>query len=180
MKGKKGKKGNNTNIVLIGFMGVGKGRTARMLAEKTGMFAVDCDDLIESYGNTKVKKIFSQFGEPRFRELERKVAHWLEKQVSHTIISTGGGFFNVPNIRKIGTVVYLHLDFDRILDSIYAHPNMKKKIKKRPLLKDLDKARALLKERLPLYRDIADIEIKIGGRTIEDIADDIIRQAVLK
>ena len=62
------------NIVLIGFMGVGKGRTARMLAEKTGRFAVDCDDLIESFSNVKVKKIFAQFGEPRFRELEREVA----------------------------------------------------------------------------------------------------------
>ena len=44
------------NIVLIGFMGVGKGRTARTLAEKTGMFAVDCDDLIESFANGKVRR----------------------------------------------------------------------------------------------------------------------------
>lgn len=168
------------NIVLIGFMGVGKGRTARMLAEKTGMFGVDCDDLIESFANEKVKKIFSKFGEPRFRELERQVAIWLENQVCHTIISTGGGFFKVPNIRKIGTVVYLHLDFDQILDGIYAHPNAKKKIKKRPLLKDLDNARALFEERLPLYRDIAAIEIQVGGRTLEDIAGDIIHQAGLK
>jgi shikimate kinase len=168
------------NVVLVGFMGVGKGRTARMLAEKTGMFAVDCDDLIESFANNKVKKIFSKFGEPRFRELERQVAIWLENQVSDTIISTGGGFFNVPNIRKIGTVVYLHSDFDQILDGIHAHPNAKKKIKKRPLLKDLDKAKALFEERLPLYRDVAAIEIQVGGRSIEDIAGDIIHHAGLK
>ena len=57
------------NIVLIGFMGVGKGRIARMLAAKTGRFAVDCDDLIESFSNSKVKKIFAQFG----RSEERRV-----------------------------------------------------------------------------------------------------------
>ena len=169
-----------TNIVLIGFMGVGKGRTARALAEKTGMFAVDCDDLIESFANSKVKKIFSNLGEPEFRALERRVSVWLQKQVKRTIISSGGGFFYVPNIRKIGTVVYLHSDFDMILDAIYAHPNAKKKIKKRPLLKDLGTTRALLETRLPLYRDIADIEINVGGRSIDDIADDIIHQLSLK
>ncbi len=67
-----------------------------------------------------------------------------------------------------------------ILDAIYAHPNAKKKIKKRPLLKDLGTARALLETRLPLYRDIADIEINVGGRSIDDIADDIIHQLSLK
>ncbi|HIP37793.1 MAG TPA: shikimate kinase [Desulfocapsa sulfexigens] len=164
------------NIVLIGFMGVGKGRTARMLAEKTGKFAVDCDDLIESFTNKKVKEIFAGSGEPHFRKLEKKVAKWLGKKVKDTIISTGGGFYNVPDIRKVGRIVYLHSDFDQILAAIQAHPNAKKKIKKRPLLKDLSKARALFKQRLPLYRDIADIEIKVKGRSIEDIADEIIKR----
>jgi len=169
-----------SNIVLIGFMGVGKGRTARALAEKTGMFAVDCDDLIESFSNMKVREIFSEFGEPRFRELEQQVAVWLQKQVHNTIISTGGGFFNVPNIRKIGKVVYLHADFNQILETIYAHPNAKKKIKKRPLLNDLAKARTLHESRLPLYRNVADIEIQVGGKTVEQISNAIIKKARLK
>ena len=168
------------NIVLIGFMGVGKGRTARLLAEKTGMFAVDCDDLIESFSNKKVKRIFSEFGELHFRKLEKKVAVWLEKRVRNTIVSSGGGFFNVPNIRKIGKVVYLHSDFDQLLEAIYAHPNVKKKIKKRPLLNDIAKARELHETRLPLYREVSDIEIQVAGRTIEDITDEIIKKAGLK
>jgi shikimate kinase len=168
------------NIILIGFMGVGKGRTARMLAEKTGRFAVDCDDLIESFTNKKVKKIFARDGEPRFRKLEKQVAVWLRKQVRNTIISTGGGFFKVSKFRKIGTVVYLHSDFDQILNAIHAHPNAKKKVRKRPLLQDLDSARALFEDRLPLYRDIADIEIQVAGRPVEDIVADIIQRAGLK
>lgn len=176
----KAKKRKNGNIVLIGFMGVGKGRTARMLAEQTGKFAVDCDDLIESFTNTKVKKIFANSGEPRFRELERMVATWLETKVRDTIISTGGGFFNVPNIQKIGRIVYLHSDFDEIIKAIYDHPNVKKKIQKRPLLKDLDAAKSLFKQRLPLYRKIADIEIKVSGRSTEDICDDICKKIAKK
>ncbi len=179
MKVRKRKKSKG-NIVLIGFMGVGKGRTARMLAEQTGKFAVDCDDLIESFANSKVKKIFAESGEPHFRKLERKIASWLEKQVHNTIISTGGGFYNVPNIRKIGTVVYLHSDFDKIVKAIKNHPNAKKKIKKRPLLQDLNAAKALFEERLPLYREVADIEITISGKSIEKIAKTICKKAGIK
>ncbi len=166
-------KKNQANIILIGFMGVGKGQTARMLAEKTGKFAVDCDDLIESLANKKVKKIFSKFGEKRFREFEREVAIWLEKYVTNTIVSTGGGFFAVPNIRKIGTVVYLHSDFNKILETIHAHSNGKKKVKKRPLLQDLKAARALFEQRLPTYRDLADFEVQVGEKNIEEVVADI-------
>jgi len=168
------------NIVLIGFMGVGKGRTARLLAEKTGRFAVDCDDLIESFSNLKVKKIFATFGEPRFRELEREVALWLEENVKKTIISTGGGFLQVPNLSKIGKVVYLHSDFDTIIKGIVEHPNAKKKMKKRPLLKNIDGARKLFESRLPLYRKAADYEVQVAGRDIEEIVTDIMKQADLK
>jgi shikimate kinase len=180
MKRKKGKKANTGNIILIGFMGVGKGRTARKLAERTGKFAVDCDDLIESFENTSVKKIFAESGEPHFRKLEGRVAGWLEKKVRDTIVSTGGGFYNVPNIRKIGTVVYLHSDFDKIMKAIHEHPNAKKKIKKRPLLQDLDAARALFEQRLSLYRDIAHIEIKVSGRSITKIVADICKKIDIK
>lgn len=68
MKGERVKE----NIVLVGFMGVGKGRTARCLAEMTGRYALDCDDLIESYTNSRIRKIFQEDGEAVFRELEKK------------------------------------------------------------------------------------------------------------
>ena len=41
------------NIILIGFMGVGKGTIARALIKESSMFAIDTDDLIESMENTK-------------------------------------------------------------------------------------------------------------------------------
>ena len=45
------------NIILIGFMGVGKGTVARALVKKSDMFAIDTDDLIESMENRKIKKM---------------------------------------------------------------------------------------------------------------------------
>lgn len=161
------------NIVLIGFMGVGKGRTARALAAKTGMYAVDCDDLIESLTKMKIKDIFDLHGEDHFRTLERRTARWLEDSVRSTVISCGGGFFRVQNLKKIGRIIYLHAEFDTILDGIKADVNAEKKLRKRPLLQDLDTARHLHAERIPHYRRIADIEIDVTGLGADVIADHI-------
>lgn len=155
----------NKNVVFIGFMAVGKGRTARELSRLTGRYTVDTDDLIESMLKMKIKKIFSVYGEPRFRELEQQTARWLADSVSSTIISTGGGFFAVPNLGDIGTVVYLHNEFDLILERIYEQPGAERKISKRPLLQNREKALQLYEQRLSLYRQVADHEYHVGNRT---------------
>ncbi|MCI5222750.1 MAG: shikimate kinase [Candidatus Electrothrix sp. AR4] len=161
------------NIILIGFMGVGKGRTARALSELTGRFTVDTDDLIESMVNTKIRNIFMEQGESGFRQLEKQAAHWLEYHVNGTVVSTGGGFFKVKNLHRLGSVVYLHSSVKDIFLSIRTHPNAKKKMKKRPLLQDLEQAQKLFKERLPQYRRVADFEIAVQGKEIQDIAEEI-------
>ncbi len=163
------------NIVLIGFMGVGKGRAARSLAAITGMYAVDCDDLIGSLTNMKIKTIFAVHGEEYFRKLEQKTAKWLESSVSSTIISTGGGFFKVKNLRKIGKIVYLHADFATILAGLKGAANAEKKLRKRPLLQDMEKAEALFSERVPLYRQVADIEIPVAGLDPDQVAEKILQ-----
>jgi shikimate kinase len=114
------------NIVLIGFMGVGKGSVAREIVQQSDLVALDTDDIIESMENRSIKKIFAQEGEEYFRILERKVAQWLQKEVRGTLISTGGGFFKVPNLKKIGTVVYLSAPFETIHNRILAHPDAEK------------------------------------------------------
>lgn len=163
----------SNNVVLIGFMAVGKGRTARELSRLTGRYTVDTDDLIESIVKMKIKKIFTAYGEPRFRELERLTARWLAENVSSTVISTGGGFFTVPNLKDIGTVIYLHNEFDLILERVYQQPGAARKVKKRPLLKDREKAMLLYEQRLPLYRKAADHEYYVGDKNVEQSASDI-------
>lgn len=158
------------NIILLGFMGVGKGRTARALAEKTGLFTIDTDDLIETRVNMKIRKIFQLHGEPYFRELEQNTADWLRHHVSNTIVSTGGGFVKVKGLGRKDKVVYLHSSLQKIVDQIKSAPNAAKKIKKRPLLKDMKHAGKLYKERIPLYRKAADLEVNVEGKTGEQVA----------
>jgi shikimate kinase len=54
------------------------------------------------------------------------------------------------------------------------HPKAEKKFKKRPLLKDLDSAARLFEQRLPLYRQVADIEVNVEGMSTPAISADIL------
>ncbi len=164
------------NIVLIGFMGVGKGSVAREIVKQSNLVALDTDDIIESMENRRIKKIFAEEGEEYFRELERKVAQWLQKEVKGTLISTGGGFFKVPNLKKIGTVIYLSAPFETIHNRILAHPDAAKKLRKRPLFQDIDKAIKLYDERSALYKKVADIVIDVSNKEIPDIAKEILKK----
>ena len=164
------------NLVFIGFMGVGKGTVARALVRKNAMFGLDSDDLIESIENRKIKTIFEEDGEEYFRAMERKTAKWLSKNVTNTIISTGGGFFKVENLNSIGKIIYLKSSFDGIIERLKAQPNAEQKFNKRPLLKDLKKAKTLFDERAPQYKEKADIIINVEKRDINKIIDNILEE----
>ncbi len=153
------------NIILIGFMGVGKGSVAREVVKHSDYMAVDSDDLIESMENRKIKKIFAQDGEAYFRRVERDVALWLESSLQNTIISTGGGFYKQENLKKIGLVVLLDSPFDEIIKRIKNHSNVIAKLKKRPLLRDLNEAKKLYDERRPEYLALADIVIDVTNKS---------------
>lgn len=162
------------NIVLIGFMGVGKGSVAREVIKISDFVSLDTDDLIESMENRTIKKIFQEEGEEHFRALEKKVANWLVKSVKNTLVSTGGGFYKQKSLKEIGVVVLLDSPFEKIIQRIRSHPNAVKKLKKRPLLEDLKKAKALYEERLPHYRAVADIIIDVTDKSALDCAKELL------
>jgi len=164
------------NIVLIGFMGVGKGSVAREVVKHSDYIAIDTDDLIESMQNRKIKTIFEKEGEAYFRNLEKNIAQWLEKSVTNTLISTGGGFYKQKNLKKIGIIVLLDSGFDAIIDRIKKHPNAARKLKKRPLLQDLKKARELYEQRRPEYLKLADIVIDVTDKSAEKCSKELLKK----
>ena len=164
------------NIILIGFMGVGKGSVAREVIKHSKYIAIDTDDLIESMVNKKIKKVFADEGEEYFRKLEQDVSVWLEKSVKNTLISTGGGFYKVENLKNIGTIVLLDSPFDAILKRIKEHPNAEKKLKKRPLLSDLKKAKELYKTRRPEYLALADVVVDVTDKSALECSKEILKK----
>lgn len=173
MNYKKGDKLLEDNILLIGFMGVGKGTIARELVKNSNYFSIDTDDIIESIENKKIKRIFSDDGEAYFRALEKKCAHWCENNIKNTIISTGGGFYKQENIKKIGKVIYLESSFDSIIKALKQAPDSKKKFKKRPLLKNLEEARKIYDVRVKEYALVADIIVNVSDWDTKRITKEI-------
>ena len=167
------------NIILIGFMGVGKGTTARAFARRYGVYNIDTDDLIESKENRTIKKIFKKEGEAYFRALEQETADWIEKHVTGTLISCGGGFYKVNNLNKLGTVVLLDASFEWIYDRLRNAPNAKKKLAKRPLFNDPKKAKALYKEREKAYKKVADVIVNVEDQSLDAVCKAIAKAAGL-
>ena len=157
-------------------MGVGKGSVAREVIKHSDYMAIDTDDLIESMENRKIKSIFEDEGEAYFRKLEKSVALWLEDSVKNTLISTGGGFYKQKNLKKVGTIVLLDSPFDEIIKRIKKHPNAVKKLKKRPLLADLKKAKELYDERRPEYLKLADVVIDVTKKSALDCSKELLKK----
>jgi len=100
----------------------------------------------------------------------------LEDSINDTIISTGGGFYKQENIKNIGKVVYLKSSFQGILDRINESPNADKKLKKRPLLNNLNEAVKLYDSRVSDYEKVSDIIIDVEKKPLEEIVKEILGQ----
>lgn len=119
-------------IFLIGYMGSGKTTIGRVVAERLGLSFVDMDAHIESKYHKTVAQIFSEFGEEKFREMERKCL--LEvADFEDVVISTGGGapcfFDNMDVMNEKGETVYIRLTPKELSDRLKTT-----KIHKRPIL----------------------------------------------
>lgn len=145
-------------IVLIGMMGVGKSTVGRRLAARLGVHFVDADEEIEKAAGMSVTEIFARYGEPYFRDGERRVIARL-MDGAPKVIATGGGAFIQDDTRALildqATAIWLDADIDILVDRVSRRDG-------RPLLKDRN-PRAVLTElaavRNPIYA-LAPIHVK--------------------
>jgi len=161
------------HIFLIGFMGVGKTSTSRLLSKKLQVEEVDTDAMIVEMEKRSIPEIFEQSGEPYFRQVESGTLDMLAGQAP-CIVSCGGGMAmrseNVEKMKEIGTVVFL----TATPETIYSHV---KDSTNRPLLNgnmNVPYIKKLMDEREPRYQAAADLEIGTDGCTPEEVADKVI------
>jgi shikimate kinase len=81
-------------LVLVGLMGVGKSTVGKRLATDLGISFVDADEEIEAAAQMSIAEIFERFGEPYFRDGERRVISRLIDGVPRVIATGGGAFMN--------------------------------------------------------------------------------------
>ena len=164
------------NIVLCGMMGVGKSSVGIAIAEKTGRRWYDTDTVI-SDRHGSIADIFEYYGEAHFRALETDVVKELA-DLDGLVISTGGGLVLKPEnnelLKKNGKIFFMRASFETLLKRVRADET-------RPLLKNngriAERLGELLSERIPVYEAVADVIVDTDGRTIDEVADEIIRLA---
>lgn len=100
-------------IVLVGLMGAGKSTVGRRLAQRLRLPFVDADAEIEAAAGMSVAEIFERFGEPYFRDGERRVIARLVDGRPKVIATGGGAFVNADTRALIlaqATAVWLDAD----------------------------------------------------------------------
>lgn len=139
-------------VVLVGMMGVGKSTVGRKLAALLGLPFCDADDAIEEAAQMSVSEIFERFGEPYFRDGERRVIARLLGG-GPAVIATGGGAFAQEDTRKLildgGIAVWLDSDLDTLVERVGRRDT-------RPLLKNGDPREIvarLKQQREPFYAE---------------------------
>lgn len=142
-----------TNLIMTGFMGVGKTTVGKLLADQLNWQFVDVDHEIEIQHGKAIPQIFKEVGEPTFRQMEKQFITSLCKKSNQQVISLGGGAFLQEEIRQTclrhGLVIYLDIRWESwkirlpyIQDS-------------RPILQErsLEEVEQLFNTRRSLYQD---------------------------
>jgi shikimate kinase len=148
--------------VLVGLPGSGKSTVGRRLAKALDVDMLDTDAAIEQQTGRPIADIFATDGEQEFRRIEEGVVR--AALAEHDgIVSLGGGAVTSPGVRAAlagHTVVYLEITAAEGVRRTGGNTV-------RPLLAGPDRAekfRALMSERVPLYRQVATIRVNTNRR----------------
>ena len=165
----------SASIFLVGPMGSGKTTIGRQLARALGKAFVDSDHEIEARTGADIPWIFDLEGEAGFRRREREVIDELTRRPGIVLATGGGAVLAEDNRRHLagrGIVVYLRTSIDQQL-------RRTARDRKRPLLQTEDpraRLEALLAERDPLYREIANIIVDTDNRSVRSTVNAILRR----
>lgn len=157
-------------LVLIGPPGAGKTTVGTILATRRGVPFRDTDADIEETAGKSISEIFFDDGEEHFRALEAAaVAKALAEHDG--VLSLGGGAILAEGTRTLlhgHQVVFLNVGLSAAAQRVGLNRD-------RPVLALNPRAslRTLLEARLPLYREVASVEILTDGKTPAQVADEV-------
>lgn len=154
------------NISLIGMAGMGKTTVGKELSRILKKPFFDTDEEIVKKAKKSIKEIFEEDGEAAFRKTETEVIKELTLKTG-VIIATGGGAVTTKRneyyLKRNGKTVRIIRD-EKLIER-----------EGRPLLKDNDTVKKLIKEREPMYKSFSDITV-INDKDVKDTAEEILRK----
>ena len=163
-------------ISLTGFMGCGKSSVGRRLSELLCCHFMDLDAEIEAREGRSIAEIFAKDGEAEFRRIEKEtLTDIIGTPVSSAVLALGGGAVMTPGSEEIvhenSVCVYLKASVDTLIE------RLSNETSGRPLLKDVplrERIMDLMSQRASTYERAAHIIIETDGKSIDEIAREII------
>ena len=156
-------------VAIVGYMGSGKTTVGRMLARVLGWDFVDLDREISRRSGRSIPEIFETSGEDHFRDLEHRALLAKLDGEKERVVACGGGIVERPENRERlaeVTTVFLREDTGVMFS--------RTRCSRRPLRgagrKEFERR---YERRLPLYREVADFEVAVGGRSVQAVAKEI-------
>ena len=162
------------NVVLIGYRGTGKSTVGKIVAARLGLGLVSTDaEIVKSAGQT-IPQIVEQHGWEYFRDLETTMCQDLAGREG-LVIDTGGGAIlrpqNVEALKRTGKLFWLTASVETIAKRIGSDTQ-------RPSLTGtksfVEEIQDVLRERLPKYQAAADAIIETEGKSVAQVADEIL------
>jgi shikimate kinase len=160
-------------IVLVGVPGAGKTTVGKLLAKELAVEFFDSDQVIEARAGKSVSDIFTQDGEPVFRQLEHDTIVELLGS-DNVVLALGGGSLGNDDTRdkvKNATAVWLVAGLAQAVDRVGMNRN-------RPLL--LGNVRGqladLMAAREPLYKEVATIAVDTSKLIPAEVVSEIVSE----
>lgn len=158
------------NVTLIGMPGVGKSTVGVVLAKVLGYRFVDSDLEIQEQMGKRLHELIEEHGDDGFLEIENRVNANL--CVERSVIATGGsavfGEEAMEHLRKISTVVYLRLPYEKLKSRLGDLHKRGVVLKPGQTLKDL------VDLRTPLYEKYAHIIVDEEEMDIRGVVEKIV------
>lgn len=155
-----------SNIVLIGMPGSGKSTCGVVAAKMLLKNFFDTDLLIQNIENSALQDIINDKGNDYFERAEESAI--LSLDIDGTVIATGGSVIYsdkaMEHLKKLGKIIYLHIDYENMCSRISNLSTRGVLIKNGETLKDM------FDERLPLYEKWADVTIDCNNNIVEQTA----------
>jgi len=156
-------------VFLVGFMGAGKNRVGRALAQQLGWGFVDLDRRVQARQGRSIARIFRESGEAAFRKAETaelKVLLQEQRRSQGAVVALGGGVLAVAANRRLlrgALTVFLEVPVGRLWERCRADR------RRRPLVTSEASFRRLYRARRGRYA-AATLRLAARNRSPQELA----------
>lgn len=157
-----------TRIALIGLRGAGKSTLGSLLAQETKTPFIELDHEIEKHTGMPLAEIFSLYGQPGYRAIERRTLERVLHEYDRAILSVGGGIVSEKEtfdyLLSNCYTVWIKAQPEEHMSRVMAQGDFRAMAGRKQAMEDL---RGILEAREPLYRK-ADIHLDTSGKSVKE------------